>query len=199
MDTTRGSIETELKTLTSEEESSKLRAKRSILVEQLYDLARDWAKYTLAERLLEEARRTFERERQPGVVRHAEAFFSEITGGRYGQVYAPLGEQTITVTDANGTTKTPAELSRGTREQLFLSLRFGLIKDMSERTEPLPVVVDEALVNFDPERALRAARGFVEVAQTNQVLVFTCQPSMIETFQDAARQTGTQQPAVVEL
>ncbi len=199
LSTARGSIQTELQGLAGEEESSELRARRGVLLEQIRDHAREWTKLTIARNLLNEARGKFERERQPGVVRHAAAFFSEITGGRYGQVYAPLGEQTITVTDANGTTKTPAELSRGTREQLFLSLRFGLIKDMSERTEPLPVVVDEALVNFDPERALRAARGFVEVAQTNQVLVFTCQPSMIETFQDAARQTGTQQPAVVEL
>ena len=70
------------------------------------------------------------------------------------QVYAPLGEQTITVTDADGRTKQPSELSRGTREQLFLSLRFGLIRELGQRTEPLPVVVDEVLVNFDPERAL---------------------------------------------
>ena len=63
---------------------------------------------TLAQNLLEEARMKFERERQPGVVRHAQEFFSEITEGRYRGVYAPLGEQTITVTDADGRAKQPS-------------------------------------------------------------------------------------------
>ena len=147
-----------MKALVGEEESSRLRMERNILLEQIKGHARDWARLTLAQNLLEEARRKFERERQPGVVRHAEKFFTQITDGRYRQVYAPLGEQTITVTDADGQTKQPSELSRGTREQLFLSLRFGLIRELGQRTEPLPVVVDEVLVNFDPERALQGRR-----------------------------------------
>ena len=162
--TERGSIQNELKALMGEEESSRLRMERNVLLEQINGHAREWAKLTLAQSLLNEARRKFERERQPGVVRHAEKFFTEITEGRYRQVYAPLGEQTITVTDSDGQTKQPSELSRGTREQLFLSLRFGLIRELGQRTEPLPVVVDEILVNFDPERALRAAMAFTELS-----------------------------------
>ena len=115
--------------------------KRGILLEQIHDHARDWAKLTLAHNLLTEARRKFELERQPNVLQHAQTFFKEITDGRYKQVYAPLGQQSITVTDANGIGKTPDNLSRGTREQVFLSLRFGLIRELGERTEPLPVVV----------------------------------------------------------
>ena len=186
----RGSISTELKNLVGEEESSRLRMERNILLEQINGHARDWARLTLAQNLLEEARGKFERERQPGVVRHAEKFFTEITEGQYRQVYAPLGEQTITVTDADGRTKQPSELSRGTREQLFLSLRFGLIRELGQRTEPLPVVVDEVLVNFDPDRALRAAVAFTELSNTNQVLVFTCHPTVVELFREAASEAG---------
>jgi uncharacterized protein YhaN len=80
-------------------------------------------------------------------------------------------------------------LSRGTREQLYLSLRFGLIREFGERTERLPVVVDEVLVNFDPKRAGRAARAFAELANTNQVLVFTCQPETVALFTDVASET----------
>ena len=48
----------------------------------------------------------------------------------------------------------------------------------------LPVVV--ALVNFDPQRARVAAESFAQLAETNQVLVFTCHPSTAEMFADAA-------------
>ena len=195
----RGSIRAELERLVGEEESSRLRMERNVLTEQIKGHARDWAKFTLAQNLLEEARRKFERERQPGVVRHAEEFFTGITEGRYRQVYAPLGEQTITVTDSDGQNKQPSELSRGTREQLFLSLRFGLIRELGQRTEPLPVVVDEILVNFDPDRALRAAVAFTELSSTNQVLVFTCHPNVVELFQNAAYEVGVVEPSVVQI
>ena len=194
-----GSIRTELDNLVSEEESSRMRMERNILLEQLKDYARDWSRLTLAQNLLHEARGKFERERQPEVVRYAQKVFAAITEGRYPQVYAPLGEQTITVTDVDGRQKQPSELSRGTREQLFLALRFGLIRELGQRTEPLPVIVDEILVNFDPERALRAAVAFTELSDTNQVLVFTCHPAVVQMFRDASSEAGTEEPLVVSI
>lgn len=199
LDTELGSNTSELRALSTEEESSSLRMKRDFLLEQLREHAREWAKYTLAERLLDEASTTFERERQPGVVRNAESFFSEITGGRYGQVTAPLGQKTIKVSGERELNKEPSALSRGTREQLFLSLRFGLVQELSQRTEPLPVIVDEVLVNFDPERALRAAKAFVQLSNTNQVFVFTCHPTVVENFQVAAKQLDSPDPMLIEI
>ena len=182
----RGGIDTELARLTSEQESSALRVRRNTLEEQLREQAREWSRLTIAEALLEKTRQKFEQERQPGVIRHAQEFFSGVTGQRYQRLYAPIGEQTITVTDESGANKQPAELSRGTREQLYLALRFGLIREFGEHAERLPVVVDEALVNFDPGRARLAAEAFGQLAETNQVLVFTCHPATAEMFAEAA-------------
>ena len=182
----RGGIDAELAQLAGEEESSDLRLRRNALEEQLREQAREWSRLTIAENLLERTRQKFEEERQPSVIRHAQDFFSAVTGQRYGRLYAPIGEQSITVTDSTGAGKQPGELSRGTREQLYLALRFGLIREFGEHAERLPVVVDEALVNFDPERARLAAEAFGQLAETNQVLVFTCHPATAEMFADAA-------------
>ena len=182
----RGGIDNELTRLTGEEESSALRSRRSTLFEQLQEQAREWSRLTIAEMLLEKTRHKFEQERQPSVIRHAQDFFSSVTGQRYTGLFAPLGEQRITVRDSTGDSRQPSELSRGTREQLYLALRFGLIREFGEHAERLPVVVDEALVNFDPERAKLAAESFVELSQTNQVLVFTCHPSTADMFAGAA-------------
>ena len=86
------------------------------------------------------------------------------------------------MTESNGASRQPNELSRGTREQLYLALRFGLIREFGEHAERLPVVVDEALVNFDPERAHLAAESFAQLAETNQVLIFTCHPTTVDLF-----------------
>ena len=194
-----GSIQNDLKRLVGEEDSSKLRAERHRLLEKMRGLAREWSVRTIAENLLKEAQRKFERERQPDVVRLSAEFFRSITEGRYDRVFSPLGESEIHVTDPDGGSKQPDQLSRGTREQLFLSLRFGLIRDLGQRSETLPVIVDEALVNFDPGRGMRAASAFINLSQTNQVLVFTCHPQIVEWFVSASAKSGVQDPGVIEI
>ena len=120
--------------------------------------ARDWAVRTIAESLIKRAQSKFEKKRQPDVIRHAERFLLDVTDGAYQAVFSPLGSSEINVMDAMDNIKTPQQLSRGTREQLFLALRFGLILEMGQRSERLQVIVDDALVNFDPIRGTRAAR-----------------------------------------
>ncbi len=178
----RGRNENALEQLTSEEESSRLRIHRNTLLEQLQEHAREWSQLRLAEMLLDQTRQKFERERQPSVIRHAKGFFADVTGRRYTGLFAPIGERSITVTDVHGIGKKPSELSRGTREQLYLALRFGLILEFGEHAERLPVVVDEALVNFDADRARAASAALTKLADTNQVLVFTCHRNMAEMF-----------------
>ena len=183
-----GGNATEIERLAAEEESSELRIRRNVLMEQLREDAREWSRLTIAGVILERTQRKFEQERQPSVIRHAEEFFSNVTGQRYTRLYAPVGERTITVTDSSGRDRRPSELSRGTREQLYLALRFGLIREFGEHAERLPVVVDEALVNFDPERAGLAASAFVGLSETNQVLVFSCHHTIADMFADVGAQ-----------
>ncbi len=194
-----GATRTDRENLASEEESSRLRAKQHRLLEKMRGHARNWTVLTIAENLLKEAQSKFELERQPAVVRHSEEFFRDITGARYYKVFSPLGKSEIHVTDSAGVPKQPNQLSRGTREQLFLSLRFGLIRELGQRSETLPVVIDEALVNCDPDRGIKAASAFMDLSRTNQVLVFTCHPQIVEWFVMAAAESGVQEPQVVEI
>ena len=199
LDTERGSIRTTLDGLASEEDSSRLRLERHRLSEELQGHARDWAVRAIAESLIRQAQSKFEQERQPDVIRHAERFFRDVTDGAYQTVFSPLGSSEINVMDATGNVRTPQQLSRGTREQLFLSLRFGLILEMGQHSERLPVIVDEALVNFDPTRGTKAAGSFIELSETNQVLVFTCHPQIVDWFVDATDERGAAEPEVVQI
>ena len=112
-----------------------------------------------------------------------------MTGGRYERLISPLGSQVITALAPDGSSKATGQLSRGTEDQLYLALRFGLIREFGARSARLPVIVDDILVNFDPERAQRAAAAFVDLAQTNQVLVFTCHPETRDLFTKADPRT----------
>ncbi len=199
LSTERGSLEEGLKRLVGEKESSKLRAERYRLLEQVSGHAREWVVRTIAENLLKEARGKFEKERQPDVLRNSQEYFRGMTGGRYQAVFSPLGSSEIHVRDSDGSAKQPDQLSRGAREQLFLALRFGLVRELGQRSERLPLIVDEALVNFDPDRGLKAAQAFMELAEQNQVLVFTCHPQIVDWFVKAAAERGVQPPQTIPI
>ena len=169
-----GALDAEIRRLEAAEELGARRQELVALEGRAATLAREWAVRALALRLLEETRSRYERERQPDVIRAAEDHFERITGGRYERIVAPPGESSVRVETDGGESRVTDELSRGTSEQLYLALRFGLIEEFARHGEPLPVVMDDILVNFDANRAARAASAIRDLASRHQVLYFTC-------------------------
>ncbi|MBW2069915.1 MAG: AAA family ATPase [Deltaproteobacteria bacterium] len=174
-----GRLDERKQRLETAEELALLRQKRSELISSLTEAAREWSVLALGLHFLRRARQVYETERKQPVVRESEKFFRTITGGRYKKILAPSGEERIRVMQAGGKQNDLLTLSRGTAEQLYLSLRFGYIKEFGRRARPLPVVMDDILVNFDPERAAAAARAMFELASENQILFFTCHPETV--------------------
>ena len=58
-------------------------------------------------------------------------------------------------------------------------LRLALALDFGRRAVSLPLILDDVLVNFDPERAAAMARVLVESATTQQALLLTCRPETV--------------------
>ncbi len=163
---------------------SELRNQRQSSVSQLAANAEQWSVLKITEQLIGRAREKYERERQPGVLREAQHYFTSITDGAYTEIHAPLGDEQILVRTSSGTTRELGQLSTGTAEQLYLSLRFGFVKEFVQRSEPLPLIFDDILVNFDPRRARATGEAIVELAGSLQTLFFTCQPAMVALFKD---------------
>jgi uncharacterized protein YhaN len=168
--------------LASADDVSRLRTEEEVLLEEIRTLAREWGSQALAKGLLLEARKRFEEERQPKVISDAARFFREITGGKYVKVVAPIGGETIEIVTHRGEVKRPEILSRGTAEQLFLALRFGYISNHYAAGETLPVIMDDVLVNFDPKRAELTSRAILTLAESRQILYFTCHPETVAVF-----------------
>lgn len=183
----RSRCEAHLARLTGGEHTSELLARRETLEAELRAVASEWAALTVAKEVLERARRRWEEERQPAVVRDASDLFAAITAQRYSRIVPQLDSDSLKVVEAeSGRQKEAVRLSRGTREQLYLALRFGLIRQFGERATSLPVIVDEILINFDAERGQRVAEAFGQLASTNQVIVFTCHEWVAALFEQAA-------------
>ena len=181
-----GKLGQELEQMQSSEDAARLRAELERLRTELREHALDWARWTLAGRMLESAQQKFEQEHQPAVITTASRFFHTITDGRYHEIRAPLGQDKIEVVASTGETKSPEQLSRGTSEQLYLALRFGYVQQHARGRDPLPIIMDDILVNFDPNRARQSAAALVGLCSTHQVLFFTCHPETEDLFKRTA-------------
>lgn len=139
--------------------------------------------------LLEATRAAVARDHQPPALRDASHWLARLTEGRYTRITTTIDEPKLEVHDAEGGIWPPERLSRGTREQVFLALRLALVRDLQRHGVQLPVVMDDALVNFDDERAHAAARVLVEFAadlpRERQLLVLTCHAHVAAIFASA--------------
>ena len=62
--------------------------------------------------------------------------------------------------------------SDGTMDQLYLALRLAVAEEL---TPEAPLILDDVLVRFDDGRMKAAVEILKEMAQTRQVICFTCQ------------------------
>ena len=170
-----GQLRQERKQLEQDRRQHELQTRRAAIDNQLRGAARDWTALATASRAMEKVRHRFERSCQPQVLAKASDYLTRLTGRRYRNIWAPLGSRELRIDDDGGRTLGAAELSNGTREQLFLAIRLALIDHLREQGIHLPVVLDDVLVNFDQmrtEAAIDTLTAFAAGGQ--QVLLFTC-------------------------
>jgi uncharacterized protein YhaN len=177
-----GEKKNELKRIEGESELAEVMTGLESERQKLHNAYKDWMAGKIAVKLLTDVKSKYEKEKQPEVVKNSNNYFSKITGQRYKRINVSLEEKEVTVFDAREVSKKIEQLSRGTREQLLLSLRLGFIEEYERKAEPLPVIVDEVLVNFDPGRAKRTAEVLHEFGKNRQILIFTCHPETVEYF-----------------
>jgi uncharacterized protein YhaN len=147
---------------------------------QLRDAVDQWVPLVLARYVMQQALLRFEREHQPQMLRDVSRLFARMTLGRYTDISRRLDEQgTLQVRQTDGRQKTTQQLSTGTREQLYLAIRLAYVLHYCREAEPLPIVMDDVLVNFDDERAAATLDALLEVAAQVQVLLMTCHRSTV--------------------
>lgn len=180
-----GQLGQELKAARDDAGAAERRLDLGIVEEKFRAAAQRWQVLATCSHLLESVRKRYERQQQPETLREASQYLARLTGGHYPRVWTPLDEDVLYVDDAQGRRLTIEQMSRGTREQLFLGLRLALASSFSRRGVKLPLVLDDVLVNFDTERTKAAVDVLLEFAETgHQVFVFTCHEHIARLFED---------------
>ena len=179
-----GSLKQEIKLLESGRDSHAEFFRKSRVATEIYRASEDWLALQIEYAAVMQIRRRFEQENISGTLVTASGYMHRMTSGRYHRIWAPLGEDLLCIDDEFGQTFRVEQLSGGTREQLFLAIRFALVREFAKRGVELPLVMDDLFVNFDQERTAAAADCLLEVAREGQqVLFFTCHEHIAQMFQ----------------
>ena len=181
----RGALAEQLKTLGNSNALQDVQLQLNCIDAKLDKSARKYRELALAGHLLETVRRSYETDRQPETLAEASGYLERLTEGKYTRIWTPFGESSLCVDLHDGSSMTMEKLSRGTREQVFLSLRFALAAAYGRRGCRLPIILDDVFVNFDTFRAKAAADLIKDLASLgNQLLVFTCHEHIRDMFRD---------------
>ncbi|REK76152.1 AAA family ATPase [Paenibacillus paeoniae] len=170
----KGALGAALEQLRQEGERQRLLAEREMVLAGLDADMERYAVLSVSRSLIEHTKRIYEQEKQPIVLRHASSYMNKLTEGRYVRVSADPSRSGIQVEDKGHAVLDSGFLSRGTAEQLYLSMRLALAKESSSSSK-LPLMLDDLFVHFDGSRLKAAAALMAELSEERQILFFTCQ------------------------
>ena len=85
------------------------------------------------------------------------------------------------------------KLSRGARMQLLLAARIAFAKH-AELGETIPLFLDEALTNSDPQRFYAIAQSLLHLVkiEDRQIIYFTCRPEDAQAWDAPAKEAGVE-------
>ncbi|MBI3205438.1 MAG: AAA family ATPase [Myxococcales bacterium] len=159
--------------------------------------AERWARVKIAWRVLSTEVERYRATHQAPLLARASELFPRLTHGRYQRLTVDHDAEppVLCAVAADGGVIPIPSLSDGTRDQLYLALRLASLEHYATVSEPLPLCLDDVLINFDDERAHAALEVLGEVARGMQVLLFTHHEHVVT----AARATLGDEVTVHEL
>ena len=161
----RDNIEKELEKLLNLEEE------QEILRQQLGELQEENNAIELTKKLLEKAYEKMKNDISPIFTKKLSENISNITNNKYKKIFLN-DEQGLIVELENGNYIPADRLSAGTIDQLYLSLRFAMLDEISK--EKVPIILDEAFAYFDDERLKNILLFLNKEYSDRQIIIFTC-------------------------
>ena len=149
-----------------------LSARQEQLREQLERKQGEYAAIDTALEALARANTRLRERFSPELNRRAGGYLSRLTGGKYDRLTLNRELEGAAAQAGDPMTRSALYLSQGTVDQLYLAVRLAVC-DLCLPQRP-PIVLDDALADFDDGRAAQGLALLRELAEEQQVLLFTC-------------------------
>ena len=149
-----------------------LRLQHKRVSDRIARLEDTYTALTIAQETLQQARTELQRRFAPRITQRAQELLGAMTDGRYQSL--TMGED-FSLRASAGQEDVQWDAiwrSDGTIDQLYLALRLAVAEEL---TPDAPLVLDDALVRFDDTRMAAALNILRKMAESKQVICFTCQ------------------------
>lgn len=150
---------------------SELIQQQSNLEAEINELTDEWLSMKLADAWIDESLNIATADRVPSFEKKAEEFFKLLTDDKY--IGIKYLKNNIKVTRNDKEQFAAGELSRGTVEQLYLSMILAL-SVVFGRDYHIPMIIDDGLTEFDFERTQNAINLLKKISDSIQVIYVTC-------------------------
>jgi uncharacterized protein YhaN len=142
----------------------------------------------LASAILHQAIDRYRAKAEGPVLRRARELFADLTLGSFEDLQVDYNERDEPVLNGiRAGSRQPVGLegmSEGTADQLYLALRLATLETFLHRHEPLPLIVDDILIQFDDDRARATLAVLADLSRRTQVLVFTHHAHLLDLAQE---------------
>ncbi len=150
-----------------------------------------------AAELIEDATKRIHRDLAPRLAASVAERLALLTEGRYTAVNVDTAHFEVSLLGRDRPDLVPLELvSHGTRDQVSLLLRLALAEVLSDAGEDVPLLLDEPLLSADPQRRATALRFLWNLSATNQVVLSTSDPTLVDALEDV---TDGESPTVLTM
>ncbi len=146
----------------------------------------------LSSKILMDVIESYREEHQGPILKAASRYFKDITLDSFSSLRTDLddqGKSILTGVRPDGAWVRVEGMSNGTRDQLYLALRLATLESRLASGNPMPFIVDDILINFDDGRAAATLKALADLAEKNQVILFTHHLRVVEI----ARKIGADQ------
>ncbi len=123
---------------------------------------------------LREANEEMQQRFAPELGRRAGEIMARLTGGKYAALSFSRELDASAKREGDTVAHEKAFLSEGTADQLYLALRLAICELALPEGCSCPIILDDALVNFDDERMGYALELLEEMAEKRQIILFSC-------------------------
>ena len=156
-----------------------------LVLARIRDATQEYVRLTLTSSQMRDALESYRKENQGPVLTRAGDFFRRITLERFEGLTTDYDsdDQPVLVGLRSGKNIPVEAMSDGTCDQLYLALRLASLEQQLKLREPLPLILDDVLVNFDDTRAEQTLKILAELSSQTQVILFTHHRHLCELAQ----------------
>ncbi|MEK4906159.1 ATP-binding protein [Niallia sp. FSL M8-0099] len=143
---------------------------------------KEWAKFAVAKQLLAKTVEQYKQKQLPAMLQQAEENLAFLTEGKYIRIVPKEEGAGFLVESQHHLFYEAKELSQGTTEQLYLSIRIALAQTFY-KSFCFPFIIDDSFVNFDEKRTEKVIQ-LLQKCKENQLIFFTCHRHLLKYFPD---------------